>query len=84
MYGPAFGQCDRLLLAELWRLAPDRAGGRFTMPFAKPMSMFNQNPAEQPRGMDEFRAAHQAILADVARQIAELNGRGMTAASEAA
>lgn len=86
LFGAAFGKCDGLLLAELWRLAPYRPGGtaRFVLPFAKPMTVLNQNPAKQPCGMDEFRAANQAILADVARQISDLNSRAMTTASKVA
>jgi hypothetical protein len=85
MFGPAFGRCENLLLAELWRLAPQRSDGtRFVLPFAKPTNVLNLNPAKQPHGMDEFRAAHRAILANVSRQISELNDRAITAASKAA
>jgi hypothetical protein len=84
LYGPAFGPCDRLITAELWRLAPPRAdgAGRFVLPFAKPLlSLSPGNPAELPPGVDEMRAANEAILTDIEKQIATLDQREMAAAS---
>ena len=83
LYGAAFGKCERLILAELFRVAPMRANGidRFVIPFAKPTSMESTNPADYPVGIDEFRAANQAIVADIARQISELDERAMTRAT---
>ncbi|WP_213737071.1 hypothetical protein [Bradyrhizobium sp. dw_411] len=80
MYGAAFGPCERLILAELYRLAPERADGigRFVLPFAKPPSeRFRGNHPAIPAGIEELRAADAAILADVSQQIENLNEAAM-------
>jgi hypothetical protein len=83
VYGAAFGPCERLILAELWRLAPDRKDGigRFVVPFAKPASeMVRDKPEAVRPGMEELRAADQAILASVVAQIEKLDAAAMRAA----
>ena len=82
-YGPAFGPCERLLLAELYRLAPEREDGigRFVMPFAKPSNEQTRGTPETIRpGIDELLAADRAILAEIERQIEKLNKQAMAAA----
>jgi hypothetical protein len=74
-YGPAFGPCERLVLAELYRLAPERADGigRFVLPFAKPTSeLLRHKPEAIPPGIDEFRAADQAIVREIEAQVGAL------------
>jgi hypothetical protein len=76
LYGAAFGPCDRLILGELFRLAPDRhdGTGRFVLPFAKPPSeMARGKPETIPAGIDEMRAADDAIIADISKQIENLD-----------
>jgi hypothetical protein len=78
--GPAFGPCTRLVLAELWRLAPARADGigRFVLEFAKPSSELMRGDPETVRpGIDELREADAAIVADIEKQIINLNERAM-------
>jgi hypothetical protein len=78
--GPAFGPCERLILAELWRLAPDREDGigRFVLPFAKSSTVFvRENPEAIKPGIDEFAAADQAIIADIEKQIEKLDQAAM-------
>jgi hypothetical protein len=78
--GPAFGPCERLILAELWRLAPDREDGigRFVLPFAKSSTVFvRENPEAIKPGIDEFAAADQAIVADIEKQIEKLDQAAM-------
>jgi hypothetical protein len=80
LYGAAFGPCERLILAELYRLAPEREDGigRFVLPFAKPPSeQFRSNHPAIPAGIDELRAADAAILADISRQIENLDEAAM-------
>jgi hypothetical protein len=81
--GPAFGPCERLILAEMYRMAPERADGigRFVLPFAKPSSEFVRgNPGEIKPGIDELREADAAIVADIGRQIEKLDSHAMRAA----
>jgi hypothetical protein len=83
IYGPAFGPCERLILAELYRLAPDRQDGigRFVLPFAKPPSeQFRGNHPAIPAGIEEFRAADAAIIADITKQIEKLDEAAMRSA----
>jgi hypothetical protein len=80
LYGAAFGPCDRLILGELFRLAPGRHDGvgRFVLPFAKPPSeMVRGKPEAIPAGIDEMRAADDAIIADIAKQIEHLDEAAM-------
>jgi hypothetical protein len=82
-YGPVFGPCERLILAELYRCAPERSDGigRFVVPFAKaPNEMVRGKPEAIRPGIDEMRDAHAAIIADVDRQIDKLNTAAMAAA----
>ncbi|WP_426608646.1 hypothetical protein [Bradyrhizobium sp. McL0616] len=82
-YGPAFGPGERMVLAEIYRLAPERSDsiGRFVLPFAKPSSEMTRNkPEVMPAGIDELRAAHEAIIGNVARQIDRLNEQAARAA----
>jgi len=78
-YGPAWGPAGLLIQSELWRLAPARVVGgedigRFVIPFAKAPS-FISNRDTMPAALDEWRAADQAILEDVRRQLDALNER---------
>jgi len=83
VYGPAFGPCERLILAECWRLAPQREDGigRFVLPFARPESeMVRDKPEAMRPGMEELRTADAAIIASVAAQIDKLNAAAMRVA----
>jgi hypothetical protein len=85
LYGPAFGPCERLILAELYRLAPSRADGigRFVLPFSKPTSeMVRLKPEAIPPGIDEFIAADEAIIRELESQVLALADREMTIASQ--
>lgn len=78
--GNAFGPCERLILAELYRLAPEREDGvgRFVMPFAKPPNEQTRGqPAAIKPGIDELLAADKAIIADIAQQIENLDEAAM-------
>jgi hypothetical protein len=79
-YGAAFGPCERLIQSELYRLAPEREDGigRFVLPFARPPSeQLRGNHPAIPAGIDELRAADAAILADISRQIENLDEAAM-------
>jgi hypothetical protein len=80
LFGSAFGPCERLIQSELYRLAPEREDGigRFVLPFAKPPSeQFRGNHPAIPAGIDELRVADAAILADISRQIENLDEAAM-------
>jgi len=80
LYGPAWGPCERLVLSELFRLAPQRqdGAGRLVMPFARaPSEMVRYDPGAIPAGIDEFRDADKVILADIEKQIERLNAAAL-------
>jgi hypothetical protein len=80
LFGSAFGPCERLIQSELYRLAPEREDGigRFVLPFARPPSeQCGGNHPAIPAGIDELRAADAAILADISRQIENLDEAAM-------
>lgn len=81
--GLAFGRCEALISAELWRIAPARkdGSGRWALPFAKSPSPFLQDHHKQPSALAEFKAANEAILRSVEKQVAELDQQQMAAAS---
>lgn len=84
-YGPAFGPGERMILAELYRLSPERSDGigKFVLPFARPSSEMTRNkPEEMPAGIDELRAAHEAIISSVARQVDRLDETAKHAAED--
>jgi hypothetical protein len=83
LYGPAFGPCDRLLLAELYKCAPERedGAGRFVMRFAKPPSEQSRGDPEMIRpGIEELMAADKAIVSEIKLQIEKLNAQALRAA----
>jgi hypothetical protein len=82
MFGPAFGRCERLVLGELFRLAPHRVDGvgRFVLPFAEsPNEMVRHQPEAIPPGLEEFRAAAEVIVAEIERQMDHLNNSARAA-----
>jgi hypothetical protein len=83
VYGAAFGPCERLVLAELYRLAPERQDGigRFVLPFAKPSSEQTRGePTAIRPGIEELSAANSAIVANISEQIDKLNDQAARAA----
>jgi hypothetical protein len=86
LYGHAFGPCERLILAELWRLGPERGDGigRIVLPFAKSVSVLSTNHRALPPGIDEMRAANGAIVADIEAQVKKLNAEAVGASEVAA
>ena len=82
-YGPVFGPCERLILAELYRLAPEREDGigRFVLPFAKsPNVMLAGTPNSIRPGIDEVCDAHASIISDIVMQIEKLDEQAMRVA----
>lgn len=80
--GIAFGPADRLVLSELYRLAPERHDGigRFVLPFAKPPNeMMRGLPTDIAPGLDELIAADAAIVANIEAQIKKLNDEDVAA-----
>ncbi|HEU4805554.1 hypothetical protein [Nitrobacter vulgaris] len=83
LFGAAFGQCERLLLTELFRLAPRRADGSGTLllPFAKPSAeAFRNHPEKIPAAVEEFMRASDAIVRDIERQVEKFDQAAMRAA----
>jgi hypothetical protein len=85
-YGASWSNCQRMLEAELFRIAPERADGigRFIAPFAKAPLHSDSNHRALPNALDEFKRADQVVMAEISRQAAELDRRAMNAAKEAA
>jgi len=82
--GASWSNCERLLLGELFRLAPERADGtgRFIAPFAKAPLHSDLNHRSLPSALDEFRKADAAVLAEISRQVSDLDKRAMSAATK--
>jgi hypothetical protein len=75
-FGPVFGPCDRLILAELFRIAPYRAdgAGRFVVPFASPpIASLRDDPGSIEPGKEAFDLATGMLLADIKDQIDRLD-----------
>jgi hypothetical protein len=71
------------VLAELYRLAPERQDGvgRFVFPFCKPSSEQTRGqPAAIKPGIEELVAADNAIIAEIEAQVEKLNAQAMRAA----
>jgi hypothetical protein len=85
-YGASWSNCERMLLAELFRIAPERADGigRFVAPFAKAPLHSDTNYRALPAALDEFKRADAVVLAEISRQASELDRRAMTAAQKGA
>ncbi|MCC8964898.1 hypothetical protein H8A95_21930 [Bradyrhizobium sp. Pear76] len=81
--GPSFSPCERLLLAELWRLGPDRddGAGRFVLPLVKSSPLLtNADHRTFAPGIDEFRKADQVVLDEIEKQIERMNSAVLRAA----
>jgi hypothetical protein len=85
-YGASWSNCSRMLEAELYRVAPERADGvgRLVAPLAKAPLHSDTNYKVLPKAIDEFRKADATVLAEIARQVSDLDKRAMTAAQKAA
>jgi hypothetical protein len=86
VYGASWSDCGRLIQAELFRTAPLRrdGAGRFVLPFATPPIHSSTDHRSLPAAIDEFRKADAAVLAEISRQVSDLDKRAMTAAQKAA
>jgi hypothetical protein len=84
--GNLLGSCDRLLLAEMYRLGAKQDGdGRRapTLPFAKPQVIELRDQPDRIRpGLDVLQEAHDALLREIEGQIARLDAKVMQAATE--
>ena len=62
IYGSFFGKFENLILAELFRAAPQRTNGvgRFTLPFAKPPSILTTDPSAFPPALEADARGKQA------------------------
>jgi hypothetical protein len=85
-YGHSFGPCSQMLLAELYRVAPERKDGigRFILPFAKSPLHSSTNHKELPAAIDEFRKTTEIVTQDIQSQVEKLNANEMAVASKAA
>jgi hypothetical protein len=85
-YGSSWSNCERMLLAELFRIAPERKDGigRLIAPFAKAPLHSDTNHRTLPDAISEFRKADATVLAEIARQVSDLDKRAMIAAQKAA
>jgi hypothetical protein len=82
-YGHVFGPCEKLILGELFRIAPERRDGigRFIVPFAKSPIHSDTNHKALPPAVTEFNAANTAVAQSIIAQVSQIDTREMTAAS---
>jgi hypothetical protein len=82
--GNLLGGCDRLLLAEMFRIGatPDKNGRRAVLPFAKPQILqLRDEPDKIPPGLQVLQEAHDAMLREIEGQIARLDSEAMERAT---
>ena len=80
--GNLLSSCEKLLLAEMFRLGDASNGRRAPIPFSKPQTVsMRDNPGEIPPGIEVLKAAHQAMLRDIEQQVAKLDAEIMNAAT---
>lgn len=86
--GRSFGPLDRLIAAEMWRLAPSRGEGtnaHIALPFAAPVTEQQRfRPDAIPAALPEFQAAEAANIAAVEQQVEQINAAELAATQEAA
>ena len=83
-FGGALGNLELLLSAEFWRLGAGAVvpyGQRFSLPFAKQPTMGSADHTKMQPGIDEFRAAHTAIVNEIQAQLAKIAAKDMSAAT---
>jgi hypothetical protein len=82
-YGPSFGTCERMILAELFRIAPPRKDGigRFVFPAAKSPIHSDQNHQELPTAISEFQKANATVTQSIIAQVSAIDSREMATAS---
>jgi hypothetical protein len=82
--GNLLGGCDRLLLAEMFRLGaqPDGSGRVGILPFAKPTSMTQRGlPDKIPPSLDVLQEGHDALIKEIEAQVRRLDEKLMRTAS---
>ncbi|MGY4460890.1 hypothetical protein [Bradyrhizobium sp. LB13.1] len=81
--GNLLGSCEKLLLAEMYRLGEARNGRRAPLAFAKPQVISLRDvPEEIPPGIEVLKRAHQAMLQDIEQQVLRLDAAQMSAATQ--
>ncbi|MEH2546657.1 hypothetical protein V1283_003302 [Bradyrhizobium sp. AZCC 2262] len=80
--GNLLSSCEKLLLAEMYRLGEASNGRRAPLPFAKPQVVSLRDvPGEIPPGIEVLKVAHQAMLHDIEQQVSRLDSEQMDAAT---
>jgi hypothetical protein len=82
-YGHVFGPCEKMILAELFRIAPERKDGigRFLPPFVKSPIHSDTDHRKLPSAISEFEKANAAVTQSIIAQVSQIDTREMTAAS---
>jgi hypothetical protein len=82
-YGHVFGPCEKMILAELFRVAPERKDGigRFLPPFVKSPIHSDTDYRKLPSAISEFEKANAAVTQSIVAQVSQIDTREMTAAS---
>jgi hypothetical protein len=85
-YGHVFGPCEKMILAELFRTAPERKDGigRFLPPFAKSPIHSDTDHRKLPTAISEYEKANAAVTQSIIAQVSAIDAREMTAAQKAA
>jgi hypothetical protein len=83
--GNILGACDRLLLAEMFRIgAQHQQPGRGfpVLPFARPQIVqLRDEPGKIPPQIDTLREAHAVVLREIEGQVAKLDSAAMERAT---
>jgi hypothetical protein len=85
--GNILGACDRLLLAEMFRIGAQHAQpgrGLPVLPFSKPQIVQQRDePGKIPPQIDTLREAHAVVLREIEGQVTKLDSQAMERATQA-
>jgi hypothetical protein len=83
VFGPIFGNLERLIAIELYRCAPPAADGQwFVLPLAKPMSLHTTNTPDIPAALEVFRQAQSALTTEIRGQLENLDATDLASVTQ--
>ena len=83
VFGPIFGNLERLLEIELFRCSsPGADGQRFVVPLAKPMGLHSTDTAAIPPAIEVFREAQSALTAEIKEQLENLDAADLASVTQ--
>ena len=83
VFGPIFGNLERLIEIEMFRCSPAGADGqRFVVPLAKPMGRHSTDTAAIPPAIEVFREAQSALTAEIKGQLENLDAADLASVTQ--